>query len=92
MKNGENKEETLRTFNKQATKEQLKEASRQPVTKFMLQFHKRPKMSGAEVRERMGGLKNQAQPAWTSHQFTLLNEMNSVAGDALEIRRISFLK
>ena len=30
---------------------------------------------------------NQAEQTWTSHQVTLLKEMNSVAGDALENQR-----
>ena len=39
----------------------------------------------------MGALENQAEQTWTSHQATLLNEMNDVAGDALENQRRSLL-
>ena len=38
-------------------------------------------MSRAEMWERMGAHENQAEQIRTSHQVTLLNEMNSVAGD-----------
>ena len=48
-------------------------------------------MSRAEKRERMGALENQADQTWTSHQVTSLNEMNSVATDALESHRRSLL-
>ena len=37
---GRSKAETLCTFSKQASKEQLKNVSRRLVTKFMLQLHK----------------------------------------------------
>ena len=36
------------------------------------------------MRERMGALENQAEQTWTSHRVTLLNKINSVAGDALD--------
>ena len=41
-------------------------------------------MSRAEIRESMRALENQAEQTWTSHQNTKLNEMNGVAGEALE--------
>ena len=41
-------------------------------------------MSRAELRYRMGALEQRAEQSWTSHQVMLLDEMNSVAGDALE--------
>ena len=41
-------------------------------------------MSEAEMRERMGALENQEEQTWTEHQVTLLNDMKSVAGDAME--------
>ena len=40
----------------------------------------------------MGALENQAEQTWTSHQVTLLNEMNCVASDALEKKRRNLLK
>ena len=43
-------------------------------------------ISRAEMLARMGALEQRAQQSWTSHQITLLDEMNSVAGDALEIQ------
>ena len=42
------------------------------------------------MRERMGALENQAEATWTSHHVTLVNEMKSVASDALENQRKSF--
>ena len=48
-------------------------------------------MSRAALRTRMGALENQAGPTWISHQVTLLKEMKSVAGDALEKPRRSLL-
>ena len=39
----------------------------------------------------MGALENQAEQTWTSHQVTLLNEMNCVASDELENKRRSSL-
>ena len=38
-------------------------------------------MYRAEMWDRMGARENQAEQIRTSHQVTLLNEMNSVAGD-----------
>ena len=55
---GRSKEETLRTTNKQASKEQLKNMSMQLVMKFMLQLHKATDMYTAEMREIMGALEN----------------------------------
>ena len=43
-------------------------------------------MSGAEMREIMGALENEAEQTWTSHQVTLLKKMSSVERDALENR------
>ena len=43
------------------------------------------------MRKRMGALENQAEQTWTSHQITLLSEMNSVASNALENKRRSLL-
>ena len=40
--------------------------------------------SGAEVRESMGALENEAEQTWTCHQVMFLNEMNSVASVSLE--------
>ena len=40
----------------------------------------------------MGALENQSDQAWTSHQVSLLHEMNHVAGDALENQRRSLMK
>ena len=48
-------------------------------------------MSGAEMQEMVGALKNQGEQNWTCHQVVQLNEMNSVAGDALENQRRSLL-
>ena len=48
-------------------------------------------MSRAEMRERMGAFENQAEQTWTSHQVTLLNDMKSVASDALENQRSDLL-
>ena len=36
---------------------------------------------------RMGALEQRAEQSWISHQAILLDEMNGVAGDALEIQR-----
>ena len=44
-------------------------------------------MSGAELLVRTNAIKQRAQQAWTSHEVTLLNEMNCVAGAALEMQR-----
>ena len=44
-------------------------------------------MSRAEMWERMGALRNQAEPTWTSHPVTVSNEMNGVANDELENQR-----
>ena len=41
-------------------------------------------MSRAEMRERMSALANQLEQTWTYHPVMLSDEMNSVAGDALE--------
>ena len=41
-------------------------------------------MSRAEMRERMGALEHRAEQTWASHQVILLDEMNSVAGNARE--------
>ena len=43
------------------------------------------------MRDRMGAPGNPAEQAWTSHQVTLLNEMNGVAGGVLEHKRRSLL-
>ena len=43
-------------------------------------------MSGAEMREIMGALENEAEQTWTSHQVTLLKKMSSVERDPLENR------
>ena len=48
-------------------------------------------MSRAAMRERMGVLENEAKQNLRSHQATLLNEMDSVADDALENQRRSLL-
>ena len=48
-------------------------------------------MSRAEMWTRMCVLANQAGQTWTSHQVSLLSEMNSVAGDALEYQKTSLL-
>ena len=49
------------------------------------------KMSRAEMRTRIGAVENQAEQTWTSHQITILKEMTSIAGDALENQRRSLL-
>ena len=41
--------------------------------------------------EIIGALENQAEQLWTSHQVTSLNEMQSVAGDALGNQRIGLI-
>ena len=43
-------------------------------------------MSGAEMREIMGALENEAEQTWTSHQVALLKKMSSVVRDPLENR------
>ena len=45
-------------------------------------------MSGAEMRTI---IENQAEQIWTFHHVTLLNEMHSVDGDALENQTTSLL-
>ena len=49
-------------------------------------------MSGAEMREIIGALESQAEQTWSSHQATSLNEMNGVAGDALEKPETKFAR
>ena len=44
-------------------------------------------MSTAELLARMNALEQRAEQSWTSQQDTLSVEMNSVAGDGLEIQR-----
>ena len=39
------------------------------------------------MRTIMGALENQAEETWTSHQGMSLNEMHSVASDALDNQR-----
>ena len=41
-------------------------------------------MSRAKMRTVMGALANQSEQTWTYHPVMLSDEMNSVAGDALE--------
>ena len=48
-------------------------------------------MSEAEMLARTGARENQAEQTWTFHQVMLLDEMNSIAGDALENRRRNLL-
>ena len=48
-------------------------------------------MSGAELLARMNALEQRAEQSWTSHQVALLDEANSVAGDALELQRSNLL-
>ena len=45
------------------------------------------KLSGAEMRTKKGALENQAEQTYTSHQVKLVDEMNVVAGDAVENQR-----
>ena len=42
--------------------------------------------SGPEMRDKLTALENQAEQSRTSHYESLLNEMNNVAGVALEIQ------
>ena len=44
----------------------------------------------AEMRERLGALANQSEQTWTYHPVMLSDEMNSVAGDALEKPEMKF--
>ena len=43
-------------------------------------------MCRAELLARMNSLEQRVEQSCTSHQVTLLDDMNSVAGDALESR------
>ena len=61
---------------------------KQLVMKFMLQLHKLPKMSAAEMRKRMSALGNQAERTWTSHQLASLNDMKSVEYLAIDTRNV----
>ena len=65
--------------------------NQQLVMKFVLQLHKLPKRLERKNVGKNGALENQAEQTWTSHQVTLLNEKNSVVGDALENQRRSLL-
>ena len=56
MITGSSMSDTLRTSNKQASKEQLKKMNKQLLVKFATD------MSRAEMQERMGSLENQAEP------------------------------
>ena len=47
--------------------------------------------SEAVLREIMDALENQAEQTWTSHQVAILDEMDGVAGDALESHGRSLL-
>ena len=73
----------------QAANEQLKNMSEQFVTKFMLQLQKLHKCPGRKMQERMGALENQPKQTWSSHQVTLLNDVNSVAAQSRASARIS---
>ena len=73
-------------------KEQLNDMSKQLVTKFMLQLHKLPTSPERNCGKIRGTLEHQAEQTWTSHRVTLLDEMNSVAGDALENLRRTLLE
>ena len=44
-------------------------------------------VSIAELLARMGALEQRAAQSWTSHQVNLLDEMNGVAGHALEFQK-----
>ena len=57
----------------------------------MLQLPRATEMSRAVMLARMGALEQRAEQTWTPHQDTLWNEVNSVAGDALENQRRSLL-
>ena len=48
--------------------------------------------STAEMRETLSTLESEAKHSWTSHQATLLNDMSSVAGDALKNQKRSLLQ
>ena len=61
------------------------------VMKFLLQLHKLPTCLGRKCVKEWVLSKIKQRKTWTSHQVTLLNEMNSVAGDALENQRRSLL-
>ena len=65
--------------------------SKQPVMKFMFAVAQVTEICRAVLRERMDALDNQAEQTWTSHQVTLLDEMDGVAGDALESHGRSLL-
>ena len=44
------------------------------------------------MRDSLGALENQEEQTRSSHQVTLLYEMNGVAGDALDLQRGRLLK
>ena len=44
-------------------------------------------MSRAEMLASMDALEQRAEQSWTSHQVTVLDEMKSAAGGALEIEQ-----
>ena len=75
MFTGGSNAETLGTFNKQASKAQ----------------HQATELSRAEMLAREGALEQRAEHSWTSHQVILLDEMNSVEGDALEFEKRNLL-
>ena len=62
--------------------EQPKNMSERLVMKFLLQLHKLPTCLGRKCGKEWVLSKIKQRKTWTSHQVTLLNEMNSVAGDA----------
>ena len=83
MFTGRSKADTLCTSNKQTSKEELKNVSKQLVINFQVAVAQATAISRAEMWEIMVALEHQAEQTWTFHQVTSLNEMNSVSGDAL---------
>ena len=61
------------------------------MVKFMFAVAQATEMCRAVLRERMDALETQAEQTWMSHQVTLLDEMNGVAGDAPESHGRSLL-
>ena len=76
-------------FNKQAKKEQLKRINRQLVMSFILQLHEPQKCLERICLQKWVLSDMLRSNPGISHQVLVLDEMNSVAGDALKNQRRS---
>ena len=71
MVTGRSKAETLRTSNRQASREPLKNISKAARDEVHVAVAQSTAMSGAEMRDGLGALENfGAEQTWTSRQVT----------------------